>query len=85
MNKSVIKLKGEELYIFITSGLDNYILFTTPSLYDDDEVRYVLQDIEDNLDKKGIEILRTTISTSKKLEFGKFEDLEIRQVTISVL
>jgi hypothetical protein len=40
---------------------DDYVLFTTPSLYDDDEVRYILQDIEDSMDKKGIEVIRTTI------------------------
>jgi hypothetical protein len=46
------------------------VLFTTPSLYDDDEVRYILQDIEDSMDKKGIEVIRTTISTSKKNRTG---------------
>jgi hypothetical protein len=68
MNKSVIKLKSEELYIFDRE--DDYVLFTTPSLYDDDEVRYILQDIEDSMDKKGIEVIRTTISTSKKNRTG---------------
>jgi hypothetical protein len=83
MNKSVIKLKSEELYIFDRE--DDYVLFTTPSLYDDDEVRYILQDIEDSMDKKGIEVIRTTISTSKKIELARFEDLEIRQVKIKLL
>jgi hypothetical protein len=83
MNKSVIKLKSEELYIFDRE--DGYVLFTTPSLYDDDEVRYILQDIEDSMDKKGIEVIRTTISTSKKIELARFEDLEIRQVKIKLL
>jgi hypothetical protein len=83
MNKSVIKLKSEELYIFDRE--DDYVLFTTPSLYDDDEVRYILQDIEDSMDKKGIEVIRTTISTSKKIELARFEDLEIRQVKINLL
>jgi hypothetical protein len=30
---------------------DDYV-FLHPSLYDDDEVRYILQDIEDSMDKK---------------------------------
>jgi hypothetical protein len=68
MNKSVIKLKSEELYIFDRE--DDYVLFTTPSLYDDDEVRYILQDIEDSIWIKGIEVIRTTISTSKKNRTG---------------
>jgi hypothetical protein len=59
------------------------MLFTTPSLYDDDEVRYILQDIEDSI--KGIEVIRTTISTSKKNRTIRFEDLEIRQVKINLL
>jgi hypothetical protein len=38
MNKSVIKLKSEELYIFDRE--DDYVLFTTPSLYDDESSIY---------------------------------------------
>jgi hypothetical protein len=34
---------------------------------------------------KGIEVIRTTISTSKKIELARFEDLEIRQVKINLL
>lgn len=86
MHKSVIKLKGEELYISLVDV--GYILFPTPTLYEDDEVKYILQDIEDIEEakkRKGIEIIRTKISTSKKREFANFEDLEIRQVNITVL
>jgi hypothetical protein len=36
-----------------------------PSLYDDDEVRYILQDIEDSMDKKEVELFEQ-LSTSKK-------------------
>jgi hypothetical protein len=88
MNKSVIKLKGEDLYISLVNVDAEYILFPTPTLYEDDEVRYILHDIEDIEDtkkRKGIEIIRTKISTSKKREFAKFEDLEIRQVNITLL
>jgi hypothetical protein len=40
------------------------MLFTTPSLYDDDEVRYIK--ILKILWIKGIEVIRTTISHLKK-------------------
>lgn len=86
MNKSVIKLKGEDLYISLINA--EYVLFPTPTLYEDDEVRYILHEIEDIEEakvKKGIEIIRTKISTSKKREFAKFEDLEIRQIKITLL
>jgi hypothetical protein len=85
MNKSVIKLKEEDLYISLST---EYILSPTPTLYEDDEVKYILHDIEDieeSKKRKGIEIIRTKISTSKKREFAKFEDLEIRQVNITLL
>jgi hypothetical protein len=87
MIRSVIKLKGEELYIF-SGNQDVYILFPTPSLFDEDEVGYILQDIEDQVDNNkygDIEIIRTLISTSKKREFAKFEDLEIKNVKIKIV
>jgi hypothetical protein len=87
MIKSVIKLKGEELYIF-SGNQDAYILFPTPSLFDEDEVGYILQDIEDQIDNNkfgNIEIIRTLLSTNKKREFAKFEDLEIRQMKVKLV
>lgn len=87
MIKSVIKLKGEELYIF-SGNQDTYILFPTPSLFDEDEVGYILQDIEDQIDNNkfgNIEIIRTLLSTNKKREFAKFEDLEIRQMKVKLV
>jgi|DEB19_MinimDraft_2_1074335.scaffolds.fasta_scaffold04948_6 hypothetical protein len=84
MIRSVIKLKGEELYIF-SGDQDVYILFPTPSLFDEDEVGYILQDIEDQIDNNkygDIEIIRTLLSTNKKREFAKFEDLEVKQAKI---
>jgi hypothetical protein len=87
MIKSVIKLKGEELYIF-SGNQDAYILFPTPSLFDEDEVGYILQDIEDQIDNNkfgNIEIIRTLLSTDKKREFAIFEDLEIRQVKVKLV
>lgn len=87
MIRSVIKLKEEELYIF-SGNQDVYILFPTPSLFDEDEVGYILQDIEDQVDNNkygDIEIIRTLISTSKKREFAKFEDLEIKNVKIKIV
>ena len=87
MIKSVIKLKGEELYIF-SGNQDAYILFPTPSLFDEDEVGYILQDIEDQIDNNkfgNIEIIRTLLSTDKKREFAIFEDIEIRQVKVKLV
>ena len=87
MIKSVIKLKGEELYLF-SGNQDAYILFPTPSLFDEDEVGYILQDIEDQIDNNkfgNIEIIRTLLSTNKKREFAKFEDLEIRQMKVKLV
>ena len=87
MIKSVIKLKGEELYIF-SGNQDAYILFPTPSLFDEDEVGYILQDIEDQIDNNkfgNIDIIRTLLSTNKKRDFAKFEDLEIRQMKVKLV
>jgi hypothetical protein len=87
MLRSVIKLKDENLFVY--SGIEkNYILYTTPGLFEDDEVGYVIQSL-DELVTKGtkpgfIEIIRSTISASKKREFAKIEDLEIKQVTIKI-
>lgn len=84
MVRCVIKLKGEELYIF-SGDQDVYILFPTPSLFDEDEVGYILQDIEDQIDNNkygDIEIIRSLLSTNKKREFAKFEDLEIKHAKI---
>ena len=87
MLRSVIKLKGEDLFVY--SGTETtYILFPTPDLFEDDVVGYVLQDLENyitEITKPGlIEIIRSTISASKKREYAKIEDLEIKQVTISI-
>jgi hypothetical protein len=87
MLRSVIKLKSENLFVY--SGIEkNYILFPTPDLFEDDEVGYVFQSLEDFVTqgtKQGyIEVIRTTISTTKKREFVKIEELEIRQVTIKI-
>ena len=86
MLRSVIKLKGEDLFVY-SGTLQNYILFTTPNIFEDDEVGYVLQDLENytEISKPGlIEIIRSTISASKKREYAKIEDLEIKQVTITI-
>ena len=86
MLRSVIKLKDENLFVY-SGSLSSYILFPTPNIFEDDEVGYVLQDIENYIgeSKPGfIEIIRTTISTSKKREYAKIEDLEIKQVTINI-
>lgn len=87
MLRSVIKLKDENLFVY--SGKEkNYILFPTPDLFEDDEVGYVIQSLEDFVTtgtKPGyIEIIRTTISTNKKREFVKIEDLEIKQVILKI-
>jgi hypothetical protein len=87
MLRSVIKLKGEDLFVY-SGTLQNYILFPTPNIFEDDEVGYVLQDLENYVTestKPGlIEIIRSTISASKKREYTKIEDLEIKQVTITI-
>ena len=86
MLRSVIKLKGEDLFVY-SGTLQNYILFPTPNIFEDDEVGYVLQDIENYTEstKPGyIEVIRSTISASKKREYAKIEDLEIKQVTINI-
>jgi hypothetical protein len=86
MLRSVIKLKGEDLFVY-SGTLKNYILFPTPNIFEDDEVGYVLQDLENYTEssKPGfIEIIRSTISASKKREYAKIEDLEIKQVTINI-
>jgi hypothetical protein len=86
MLRSVIKLKGEDLFVY-SGTLKNYILFPTPNIFEDDEVGYVLQDLENYTEssKPGlIEIIRSTISASKKREYAKIEDLEIKQVTITI-
>ena len=87
MLRSIIKLKGEDLFVY--SGTErNYILFPTPDLFEDDEVGYVFQSLEDFVTKGTkpgyIEIIRSTISTSKKREYVKIEDLEIKQVTLKI-
>jgi hypothetical protein len=86
MLRSVIKLKDEDLFVY--SGKEsNYILFPTPDLFEDDEVGYVFQSLEDFIieTKPGfIEIIRSTISASKKREYAKIEDLEIKQVTLKI-
>lgn len=87
MLRSVIKLKGEDLFIY--SGKEsNYILFPTPDLFEDDEVGYVFQSLEDFVTKGTkpgfIEIIRSTISATKKREFAKIENLEIKQVTLKI-
>lgn len=87
MLRSVIKLKDEDLFVY--SGTErNYILFPTPELFEDDEVGYVFQSLEDFITtgtKPGfIEIIRSTISTSKKREYAKIEDLEIKQVKLTI-
>ena len=86
MNRSLIKLKNENLFVLKVN--EGYILSPTPSLFEDDEVAYILQELEDIIINKktlGIEIIRTNISTSKKKEFSKFEDLEIRQVKLNII
>ena len=86
MLRSVIKLKGEDLFVY-SGTLQNYILFPTPNIFEDDEVGYVLQDLENYTEstKPGyIEVIRSTISVSKKREYAKIEDLEIKQVTINI-
>ena len=86
MLRSVIKLKGEDLFVY-SGTLQNYILFPTPNIFEDDEVGYVLQDLENYVEstKPGyIEVIRSTISASKKREYAKIEDLEIKQVTINI-
>jgi hypothetical protein len=86
MLRSVIKLKDEDLFVY-SGTLKNYILFPTPNIFEDDEVGYVLQDLENYTEssKPGlIEIIRSTISASKKREYAKIEDLEIKQVTITI-
>ncbi len=87
MLRSVIKLKGENLFVY--SGTEgNYILFPTPDIFEDDEVGYVFQSLEDYTTKGTkpgyIEIIRTTISASKKREFVKIDELEIKQVRIKI-
>jgi hypothetical protein len=87
MLRSVIKLKGENLFVY--SGTEkSYILFPTPDVFEDDEVGYVFQSLEDFVTKGTktgyIEIIRTTISATKKREFAKIEDLEIKQVTLNI-
>ena len=87
MLRSVIKLKDENLFVY--SGTEkNYILFPTPNIFEDDEVGYVFQSLEEFVTKGTkpgfIEIIRTTISATKKREFAKVEDLEIKQVTINI-
>jgi len=87
MLRSVIKLKGENLFVY-SGTLKNYILFPTPNIFEDDEVGYVLQDLENYVTestKPGfIEVIRSTISTSKKREYAKIDDLEIKQVTLII-
>lgn len=86
MLRSVIKLKDQDLFVY-SGTLQNYILFPTPNIFEDDEVGYVLQDIENYTEstKPGyIEVIRSTISASKKREYAKIEDLEIKQVTINI-
>ena len=86
MLRSVIKLKGEDLFVY-SGTLQNYILFPTPNIFEDDEVGYVLQDLENVTEstKPGfIEVIRSTISASKKREYAKIEDLEVKQVTITI-
>ena len=87
MLRSVIKLKGENLFVY-SGTLKNYILFPTPNIFEDDEVGYVLQDLENYVTestKPGfIEVIRSTISASKKREYAKIDDLEIKQVTLSI-
>jgi hypothetical protein len=80
MNKSVIKLKSEELYIFDRE--DDYVIYNTifiwwwwSSIY---------QDIEDSMDKRNRSYSNNYL-TSKKIELARFEDLEIRQVKINLL
>ena len=87
MQRSVIKLKDENLFVY--SGTErNYILFPTPDLFEDDEVGYVFQSLEDFVTKGTkpgfIEIIRSTISATKKREFTKIENLEIKQVTLKI-
>lgn len=86
MLRSVIKLKDQDLFVY-SGTLQNYILFPTPNIFEDDEVGYVLQDLENYTEstKPGyIEVIRSTISASKKREYAKIEDLEIKQVTINI-
>lgn len=86
MLRSVIKLKDQDLFVY-SGTLQNYILFPTPNIFEDDEVGYVLQDLENYVteSKPGyIEVIRSTISASKKREYAKIEDLEIKQVTINI-
>jgi len=87
MLRSVIKLKGEDLFVY-SGTLQNYILFPTPNIFEDDEVGYVLQDLENYVTestKPGyIEVIRSTISASKKREYVKIDNLEIRQVTLKI-
>lgn len=87
MLRSVIKLKSEDLFVYSRTE-KNYVLFPTPDLFEDDVVGYVLQDLENYITestKPGfIEIIRSTISASKKREYAKIEDLEIKQVTITI-
>lgn len=87
MLRSVIKLKGEDLFVY-SGTLQNYILFPTPNVFEDDEVGYVLQDLEDYVTegtKPGyIEVIRSTITASKKREYAKIEDLEVKQITIII-
>lgn len=87
MLRSVIKLKVKTY--LCTSTLQNYILFPTPNIFEDDEVGYVLQDLENYVTKSTkpgyIEVIRSTISASKKREYAKIEDLEIKQVTITII
>ena len=87
MLRSVIKLKGEDLFVY-SGALQNYILFPTPNIFEDDEVGYVLQDLENYVTestKPGyIEVIRSTISASKKREYVKIDNLEIKQVTLKI-
>jgi hypothetical protein len=50
-------------------------------LYDDDEVRYILQDIEDSMDKKRNRSYSNNylLHLKKKIELARFED-QTRQV-----
>jgi hypothetical protein len=87
MLRSVIKLKGEDLFVY-SGNSQNYFLFPTPNIFEDDEVGYVLQDLENytEISKPGlIEVIRSTISVSKKREYAKINELEIKQVKINIL
>lgn len=88
MQRSIIKLKDENLFVYSGTAQQHFILFPTPDIFEDDEVGYVFQSIEDFVTegtKEGyIEVIRTNISVAKKREFAKIEDLEIKQVKIII-